>query len=303
MLGPFRLLAVFDVVAALLALLMWVAELVGWLVQLPSLRRLERHWHAIPQERWITLASIPLATVLGGVLLSYGVNLLSDADGGRDLPGFFWVLLGLGFTAWYYTRQAAGAFQRPTPKARNRGLIADAAATLARRPPPDLRSREALRVALLRVNRLGGRLAASDDGGWREAWRRERRWLAVLVTVVVGAPVLTLGLIAWRAVGGPTTEGLVGLVAVLAGIPGAALLAMGSRRYRLRRERRLLGRELQQASADLLGRLFDPTRGERVPAPVLAEIAETLCRVYGPGHRPDPTAADRGGGRHAGPVP
>ncbi|SCF36210.1 hypothetical protein GA0070618_5746 [Micromonospora echinospora] len=288
-----RALAVLDVAAALLALLMWVAELVGWLVQLPSLRRLERHWHAIPHERWITLASIPLVTVFGGILLSYGVNLLSDADGGRNLPGVFSLVLGFGLTAWYYTRQAAGAYQRPTPRARNRGLIADAAVTLARRPPPDLRSREALRVALRRVNRLGARLAAADDGGWRDACRRERRWLVVLVAVVVGAPVLTLVLFAWRLVGGsPTTRGLPGVVAMLAGIAVAVLLAMGSRRYRLRRERRLFGRELQQGSADLLGRMFDPTRGERVPAPVLAEVATTLRRVYGTpavtGPRPDP---------------
>ncbi|XTZ17819.1 hypothetical protein ACQSSU_10820 [Micromonospora echinospora] len=286
-----RALAVLDVVATLLALTMWVAELVGWLVQLPSLRRLERHWHAIPHERWITLASIPLVTVFGGILLSYGVNLLSDADGGRNLPGVFSLVLGFGLTAWYYTRQAAGAYQRPTPRARNRGLIADAAATLARRPPPDLRSREALRVALLRVNRLGARLAAAD-GGWRDACRRERRWLVVLVAVVVGAPVLTLVLFAWRLVGGTPTRGLPGVVALLVGTVVAGLLAMGSRRYRTRRERRLFGRELQQGSADLLGRMFDPTRGERVPASVLAEVATTLRRVYGTpavtGPRPDP---------------
>ncbi|MEV0325989.1 hypothetical protein AB0H63_05980 [Micromonospora echinospora] len=287
-----RALAVLDVAAALLALMMWVAELVGWLVQLPSLRRLERHWHAIPHERWITLASIPLVTVFGGILLSYGVNLLSDADGGRNLPGVFSLVLGFGLTAWYYTRQAAGAYQRPTPRARNRGLIADAAATLARRPPPDLRSREALRLALRRVNRLGERLAASDDGGWRNACRRERRWLLVLVAVVVGAPVLTLLLFAGRMVDGAPTEGLFEFVGIFGGIAVAGLLAMGSRRYRIRRERRLFGRELQQGSADLLGRMFDPTRGERVPAFVLAEVATTLRRVYGTpavtGPRPDP---------------
>ncbi|MFI6820379.1 hypothetical protein ACIBJE_05415 [Micromonospora sp. NPDC050187] len=287
-----RALAMLDVAAALLALMMWVAELGGWLVQLPSLRRLERHWHAIPQERWITLAAIPLVTVFGGILLSYGVNLLSDADGGRDLPGAFAVLLGFGLTAWYYARQAAGAFRRPTPKARNRALVADAAAALARRPPPDLRSREALRLALRRVNRLGERLAVADDGGWRDACRRERRWLVVLVAVVVGAPVLTLVLFAWRLVGGSPTRGLPGVVAMLTGIAVAGLLAMGSRRYRIRRERRLFGRELQQGSADLLGRMFDPTRGERVPASVLAEVAVTLRREYGSpagaGHRPDP---------------
>ncbi|SCL27945.1 hypothetical protein [Micromonospora inyonensis] len=295
-------LVVLAVVAFLLAMMMGIWELATWLVQLPFLRRAERRWHAIPHDRWITVATIPLATVYGGILLSYGVNLLSDADGGRTLLGAVMVAFGIGVTGWYLSRHAAGAYQRPAPQIRNRQVIAAAATALAHRPPPDLRSLEAHRVALLRVNRFGERLATATDGGWRDAWRRERRWLAVLAVVVAAAPLPTLAVSVWRLATRPPTAGRLGAVAMLVGTVVVVLLAMGSRRYRLRRERRLLGRELPQASADLLGRMFDPTRGERVPAPVLAEIAETLRRVYGHGSRPDPTAADRGDGRHAGPV-
>ncbi|WP_141725213.1 hypothetical protein [Micromonospora pallida] len=286
-------LVVLAVVAFLLAMMMCLWELGTWLAQLPLLRRVERRWHAIPHERWITVAAIPLATVYGGILLSYGINLLSDADGGRTLLGAVMLAFGLGVTGWYYSRHAAGSYQRPAAQVRNRRVIAEATKALAHRSPPDLRSLDAHRVALLRANRLGERLATATDGGWRDAWRRERRWLAVLAVAVVAAPLPALAVIAWRLVTQPPTAGRLGGVAMLVGTVVAALLAMGSRRYRLRRERRLLGRELQQGSADLLGRMFDPTRGERVPAPVLAEVAATLRRVYGTpagtAHRPDPT--------------
>jgi amino acid transporter len=286
-------LVVLAVVAFVLAMVMCLTELLCWLLDLPALRRVERRWHAIPHDRWITVAVIPLAVAYGGVLLSYGTNLLSDADGGRTLPGGVMLAFGLGVTVWYLSRHAAGSYQRPTPKVRNRGTIAEATKALARQPPPDLRSLEARRVALLRVNRLGERLATATDGGWRDAWRRERRWLAVLAVTVVAAALPFLAVLAWRLVTQPPTAGRLGAVAMPIGTVVAVLLAMGSRRYRIRRERRLLGRELQQASADLLGRMFDPTMGERVPASVLAEVAATLRRVYGTpadtAHRSDPT--------------
>ncbi|WP_091082469.1 hypothetical protein [Micromonospora nigra] len=272
--------------AVLVMVLLGVAELARWLARLPVLVRLERRWHGIPQDRWVSAAAIPLATVVAQIPVSYGINLVSDAGGERGAQGVFWILVGVGLAGWYLSRYAAGSYHRLTPKARYRTVVARAEAILTDSKQPDLRSRAAVRTELLRVNRVGCRLATFDDGGWRAALGRERRWL-VMVTALALVPPVSLVAFCFHqmATGVPAGRLAPGLV-IGGGTAACLLLATASRRYRIRTERQELGRELTRGTGDLLRVLVDPATRTPVPAEVLDEIGAALRRTFGWHPRP-----------------
>ncbi|RLK24764.1 hypothetical protein DER29_2700 [Micromonospora sp. M71_S20] len=279
-------LTISTVAAALVMVLLGAAELARWLARLPVLWRLERRWHGIPQDRWVSAAAIPLATVVAQIPVSYGINLTSDAGGERGAQGLFWVLVGVGLAGWYLSRYAAGSYNRLTPKVRYRTVVAGAKAMLTESIQPDLRSREAMRIKLLRVNRIGCRLATFNDGGWRAALGRERRWLVVVTSLALLPPVsLVVFCIRQMATGVPAGR-LAPSLLIGVGTAACLLLATVSRRYRIRTERNELGRELQQSTRELLGSLVDPTTRTPVPTEVLDEIGAALRRTPGWHFRP-----------------
>ncbi|MEH0971243.1 hypothetical protein V6U77_08945 [Micromonospora sp. CPCC 205546] len=191
------------------------------------------------------------------------------------------MLVGVGLAGWYLSRYAAGSYNRLTPKVRYRTVVARAKATLAEPIQPDLRSREAMRIKLVRVNRIGCRLATFDDGGWRAALGRERRWLVVVTSLALVPPVSLVVFCIYRMATGVPAGRLAPSLLIGVGTAACLLLATASRRHRIRTERHELGRELQQSTRDLLRNLVDPTAWTPVPAEVIDEVGVALRRTPG----------------------
>jgi len=123
-----------------------------------------------------------------------------------------------------------------------------------------------IRTRLVQHRNIGRRLEARSAGHhWRRAVRLERRLLTAAVILATDLPVIAVGLVAFSIVRDHRVSNAALFllsISLLALTMTAAAVTV--RRYRVRLEYRVLGRELQRDSETLLDQLFTVREARRL---------------------------------------
>lgn len=218
--------------------------------------RFEQFAHSIPDRRYLAQFSVPLTTVLAGAGAGAGAGLIASIHGGLLVQDFGLAVLVATMIPFgrFQLDVAAGVVPRPVSRARIRRLLSDADRRLATRMELSPDEVTKMRVTLIRITRVGDRLARQPvSWRWRDAIQRERRLLTVAVAqsilfaLVVGS--LAVARLARGDLGGLLALGIAFLL-VAADLAGVLL-----RRSRCHREQQDLGVELRSAGTGLLARL------------------------------------------------
>ena len=225
--------------------------------------RFEQFTHSIPERRYLSHFCAPLITILASAGAGAGAGMVASIHEGWFVPylGIIVLLATMISFGRYLLNDAAGITPRPVSRARLRRLLADVSRRLdADTPMPSPAEFVTIRVTLIRIRRVGDRLAGQSlSWRWRDAIRRERRLLIAAVMLATLLPVVVGSLATVRLIHGDHRALPVfgtALILIAANLAGVLL-----RGRRCRDEQYDLGVELRSESTKLLARL------ETIPEP------------------------------------
>jgi hypothetical protein len=208
----------------------------------------ERKLHALPGARYISHFATPMATFTVGLVAGYGINQMSEG-GIAGFSGLVTVaVIGVALGR-FHLQDATGTLPRPVPRARWRLQLADARRTFDNASSLPAVELDRVRSRLDVIAEVGDRLVQrSSTLTWRNAIRRERRWVVVLVPTAAFLPLAAVA----RTVAvhglGTAAAGQLGVLSLMTACVIAAAVA---RRTRHQRELYALGTELRSEAARL----------------------------------------------------
>jgi hypothetical protein len=254
--------------------------------------RFEQFAHSIPERRYLSQFSAPLATVLAGAGAGAGAGLVTSIHDGlliQDL-GFAVLVATIVPFGRFQLDIAAGIAPRPVSRARLRRLLSDADRTLSFRTKLSSEEAMMMRVTVTRIMRVGDRIVGqSVSWRWRDAIRRERRLLTASVAQAILFALVVVSLAVVRFARGDHS-GLPALGIAFLLIAGS-LTGVLLRQSRCRREQHDLGVELRSASIRLLTRLetISPTNSPPPSVGRFGSSIQTFARKWlgnASGYRP-----------------